>query len=555
MNRNLNAKFSTAFSGIDIDRSRFHRPSGHKTTMNAGYLVPIYVDEILPGDGFNMSVATMARMSTPIFPVADSCWLETFWFYVPNRLLWDNWKAFMGEVNASDWNTRTDYEVPVLKTAPGNVGFTYKFGGVGDHMSIPPGYPNLPASALGLRAYRLIWNEWFRDTNLQDPLLVNTGDTEYDATLDDLLKVAKQHDYFTSCRTEPQRGPAVLIPFDVNAEAGYLPVLTRNVKHTESNITLTFGGFPSSVTQRQPLYVNASDDGKLNAGSTGYEGTSFSNLYPNNLYAKLDSSFIGAGTISQLRTAFQIQKLYERDSRCGTRYVELLKSHFGVTAPDASLQRPQYLGGEKIAITINQVVQTSSTDDTSPQGNVAAFSKTVSKNHIFDQSFYEHGLIIGLACVRTAHTYQQGLNRMWSRKTRLDYYTPELANISEMAVKNKEIYISYSDPANTAWSPENEEIFGYQEAWADYRYKPSTVSGAFRSNYPGGTLDAWTYADYFDERPVLSAEFIEETDENINRTLAVQSDIADQFLVDFWFDLYSDRPMPVTSIPGLADHH
>lgn len=566
MNRNVNSKFSKAPLDIDIQRSRFHRPSSHKTTMNASYLYPIYVDEVLPGDTFDMTMATLARMSTPVFPVMDDCYLDTFFFFVPNRLVWDHWKQLMGENNLSAWTSDIEYNVPQISPASWS-GWTE--GAVGDHFGLPTNSGRHAVSALPFRAYRLIWNEWFRDQNLQDPLLVNTGDTETDNTYDQLLKVCKLHDYFTSALPAPQKAPDVLIPINVNNTD--LPVYahgTNNIfdakfgkKNTQS---LRFSIYsdrnvrPAAGNVIKLGFAELDDNEYMNNGCLtidsnvpDYSANSQQFLYPANLFASVDGYQLG--TVNQLRTAFQIQKLYERDARSGTRYVESLKAHFGVTAADQSLQRPQYLGGERIAININQVVQTSSTDETSPQGNTAAFSKTVSKKHLFNNSFTEHGMIIGLACIRTVHTYQQGINRFWSKKTRLDFYTPELANIGEQPIYNKELYYNNIEP--DVEDPANNEVFGYQEAWADYRYKPSIVTGSFKHNSTQGSLDAWTYADYFAERPYLSAEFVEETDANIDRTLAVSSDIADQFLLDMYFDLNVDRPMPVYSVPGLADHH
>lgn len=555
MNRNRNTKFSHAPIDIDIQRSRFSIPNSHKTTMNASYLYPIYMQEVLPGDTFDMTMSTLVRMSTPIFPVMDDCVMDTFFFFCPNRLLWDNFKQFMGENNVSAWTSDIEYNIPQI--SPPNVsGWTY--GGVADHFGLPPARGRMSVSALPFRAYRLIYNEWFRDQNLQDPLLVNTGDTETDNTYDKLLKVCKMHDLFTSCLPAPQKAPDVLIPVEWDAA---VPVYPNDVRRNNP-LTLTGG----DVDMTYPVKTYFESDHVYMLGTRpptpnvvaypiGDEvgDLDYKAYIPSNLVASYTGLNAGVGTINQLRTAFQIQKLYERDARSGSRYTEVLKSHFKVSSPDQSLQRPQYLGGERIPISINQVVQTSATDDVSPQGNTAAFSKTVSRKNLFNNSFTEHGIIIGVACIRTLHTYQQGIERYWNKKTRLDFYTPELANIGEQPVLNQEIYYSQADPVTP--DPENTEVFGYQEAWFDYRYKPSIITGAFRHDSDQGSLDAWTYADYFAERPYLSAEFIEETTANVDRTLAVDSDRADQFLVDMHFNLISDRPLPVNSIPGLADHH
>lgn len=559
MSRNSQSHFAINPTNIDMSRSRFDRPFSHKTTFNVGQIIPFYVDEVLPGDTFDVETSRVVRMQSLITPVMDNIYLDMYYFFVPNRIVWSHWKEFMGENTESAWIPKTEYSLPQI-TAPAGTGFNV--GTIADYLGVVTGVPNISVNALPFRAYALICNEWFRDENLSDPLNipvddatvagVNTGTFVSDVAKGGLpYTAAKLRDYFSSALPAPQKGPDVLIP---SATAGEYPVVSTSNLHSldgySDGLRFYLPVDDGGKVPAEPAYLGIGyPPGTSSNDSNGLVASSFEDnrkgLFPANLWA-IASGGLGA-TINQLRMAFQLQKLYEKDARGGTRYIEVLKAHFGVTSPDARLQRPEYLGGNRIPININQVLQTSGTaEGTTPQGTPVGQSLTTDTHHDFKKSFVEHGFVIGVMVARYRHTYQQGLERFWNRHTRFDYYWPVLANIGEQAILNKEIYAQGTD--------EDEEVFGYQEAWADYRYKPDRVSAEMRSAY-AQSLDVWHLADDYDKLPALSDSWIREDPTNVDRVLAVQSNTSAQLFADIFVMNRTTRPMPMYSIPGLIDHH
>ncbi len=560
MSRNTNSHFALNPTKIDMSRSTFPRNSSVKTSFNVGDIVPFYVDEVLPGDTFDVATSKVVRMPSLITPIMDNIYLDTYFFFVPNRLVWSHWREFNGENTQSAWIPEVQYEVPQI-TSPAGTGWTV--GTIADYMGIPTGVPNLSCNALPFRAYALIMNEWFRDQNLCDPLSipvddatvagVNTGTFVTDVAKGGLpYKAAKYHDYFTSALPAPQKGPDVTIPV---AQAGSYPVVAGDSipssLYPQQPLNLAWANngnpFKYNQTDQHPVsyLYKFSQNGQVELAQNTLENTNYAGyLAPTNLWA-VASGNAQAATINQLRTAFQIQKLYERDARGGTRYIEILKSHFGVTSPDARLQRPEYLGGNRVPITINQVLQNSETA-TTPQGTPTGQSLTTDVHSDFKKSFVEHGFIIGVMVARYNHTYQQGLERFWSRKSRFDYYWPVFANLGEMAILNKEIYAQGNEKDN--------EVFGYQEAWADYRYKPSRCTGEMRSQ-AAQSLDVWHLGDDYSSLPTLSADWIQEDANVIDRVIAVSQQNANQLWADIYVKNKCTRPMPLYSIPGLIDHH
>lgn len=547
MNRNSEQHYEQV-PHAEIRRAKFQRDFNLLTTINEGDLVPIYLDEVLPADTFKINLNALVRMATPLYPVMDNAYMDFYFFFIPARLLWKHFQNLMGQNDSTFWAEQTEYTTPVTTAPTGG----WKVGTLADYFGIPTGVEGLKVNSLPFRAYAKVYNEWFRDENLQQPVTqsmddttttgVNTGTNLSDAEAGGLpLKVCKYKDYFTSCLPSPQKAAEpVTIPMTGNAKIKpYLDMeLTKEADRygtkTNNQSSWTYGNlkhnYPNDGTE---AWENSNEGDFWNKDLTESSKTA---------YFGADLSNIAGATINELRQAIAVQHIFERDARTGTRYKEILKGAWGVTSPDARLDRSEYIGGHRMPINVNQVIQTSSTDSTSPQGNTGAYSMTTLSRNMCTYSATEHGFVLGLATIRVDHSYQQGLSRLWTRNTRFSYYDPMLANLGEQAVLNQEIYAQ-----GTA---KDEEVFGYQEAWADYRYRTNMVTSEMRSTY-AQTLDAWHYADKYDKLPTLSSSWIKEGTENIDRTLAVQSSNSHQFICNFYYSQSWTRPMPIYSIPGI----
>lgn len=553
---------------MERPRSKFDRSHQLLTTINEGDLVPIYYDEVLPGDTAKVHLNGLIRMSTPIYPIMDNCYMDTYFFFVPCRLLWEHWENMFGENDKNYWAEKTEYSTPTCLIG-GVSGL--KNGSIGDYFGLPTEVKNpIIVNALPARAYAMIYNEWFRDENVEAPLMLGYKKTDEGGSQTDPgsvgeiyandpahttetlegsfyglkpAKAGKFHDYFTSCLPSPLKSDPVEISLTGNAEVKAYSGAAEN----KNEVSLNIIGFSQNGQSSTKNVLNgmASVDGKfpvqLNGKSIAYE----KNLTEiDAAYLGADLSGVSAISIQDLRMAIALQHIFEADARNGTRYREFLSGTWGVTSPDSRLQIPEYIGGQRIPINVNQVVQTSQTDPTTGQalGNTAAYSLTTCSKQMVDYAATEYGYIIGLAVVRVEHSYQQGLATKWTRGGRFTYYDPRLAALGEQPVYNREIYAQ--------GTPEDGEIFGYQEAWADYRYKPSYVTGEMRSNYQT-SLDAWHYADDYNKLPRLSAEWIQEGTQNVDRTIAITSAKSHQFLCDFYFTEDWYREMPIYSIPGI----
>lgn len=559
MDRNVESHFSE-LPKVDIERSIFKRPFDHKTSFNVGELIPFYVDEVLPGDTHNITTSAVVRLQTPLTPIMDNIYMDTYYFFVPMRIVWEHTKEFFGENRDGPWIPTTQYSIPTISPPSGG----WNTGTIADYLGIPVGVQPILArgiSSLPFRAYALICDEWFRDQNLTDPLVipkgdsnvigVNTGNYITDTAKGGLpFKVAKFHDYLTSALPYPQRSPNIglfgnLQPYGLtpNTFNSFVPVYARDQK--------SVSGY-SSGKATKAWNRNDIDHSIQYISSDTYSDVSWTDnanqdLVFNNLWANVGQMEL---TINQLRLAFQLQKFYEKNARAGTRYREILKEHFGVTSSDARMQIPEYLGGHRFPLSIHQVAnQTSQTGEY--LGDLGAMSNTADVHEDFIKSFEEHGFIIGVACVRYDHSYPQGLERFWRRSTKTDYYWPVFANIGEQPLFRTEVYLEDGtvNPTMTG-----EEVFGYQEAWAEYRYKPNRISGEMR---PGiaNSLATWHLSDYYTSVPTLSDGWIREDLSNVDRVLSVSHSVANQVFCDFYVQNIATRPMPMYSIPGLIDHH
>lgn len=541
-----------------IPRSSFKRSHTVKTTLDAGRLIPFYIDEVYPGDTFNCKATLFGRMATPIVPAMDNAYMDTFFFFVPYRLLWKHWKEFNGENPLAGYQS-TEYEVPQMTATNAQVQTLW------DYFGFPTDVKNkLSVSAFPFRAYWKIYNDWFRDENLQNAVSIQTGaplsstsseddayggDATQDATTAQCFYRGKRHDYFTSALPWPQKGPGVEISLAGEASVTGSVISSKSasfVGQSDNWMQVLDTGsqtwHPVPVTQGSAIGGNSRNVTIQLADNEGNPILPYLHLADD---AKAHLTDVSAITINSLRSAFALQRFYEKDARGGTRYTEIIRSHFGIISPDARLQRSEYLGGDSTPIMFNPVQQTSSTDTTSPQGNLSAYALMSTRVHGFNKSFTEHGIVIGLCNVRTDLSYQQGINKTWLRQTREEFYWPTFAHLGEQAILNKEIYAQGTEADN--------QVFGYQERYAECRYHPSIITGKMRSTYAQST-DVWHFAQKFDALPALNGEFIQDqaSYQAIKRISAVQTE--PQFYLDAYLDLKCARPMPVYGVPGLLDH-
>ena len=573
MNRNSDSYFSKTPARVDMPRSILPRDQEIVLSFNTGDLIPFYWDEVLPGSTHQVDTAKAIRLQTPITPFFGDMFLDTYYFFVPNRLIWDHWQEFCGENNTSAWVPQVSYSIPQIKSPTlNNASFGWTIGTTADYMGIPIGVPNLSINALPFRAYALICQDFFRSEVLTDPLNIPTGDSDVtpdlaDDTYADYIngvaqglrpfRVAKVFDYFTAALPAPEKADEPVAINLSSLNGAYLSVVGNGKPiglQYETTDNYHLGGVNGDVG----VYVGKSNVTNIQSQPGTLSGSTANiGLSPTDSGVFADLSSISSTTlltINQLRQAFQVQKFYERLGYGGSRYIEILKSMFGVSSPDARLQRPEYLGGNRIPINVSQVVQTSQTG-TTPQGNVSAMSFTTDYHSDFTKSFVEHGYIIGVMCVRYKHIYQQGIEKMWSRKTRFDFYWPLFANLGYQPILNKEIYAQGDQVLDSkTGDPYDEEVFGYQEAWAEYRYKPSRVSGEMRSTY-SQPLDMWHLGDKYSQLPALSDDWIREDSAPIQRVIAVSQKLVDELMCDILVKNKTTQPMPVYSIPGLVDHH
>lgn len=610
MNRNSVSRFSLA-PQVNIERSTFNRSCSKKFSTNVGSVTPVYFDEILPGDTYKMKTSKIVRMQTLKTPMLDDVEMDVYWFFVPNRLIWSHFREFMGENTESAWIPTREYTVPQITAPSGG----WNVGTIADHLGIPPKVGNISVNALPFRAYALVMNEWFRSTVVQDPLVIPLTDSTVQGSNGDnyisdtakggaMFTANRYFDYFSAGLPSPQFGESVQVAMTQNST---LPVYATAFPNSHFNYSPTSEGLAKYKTALQNSYplMFETDNPETaipsgsniawprffygdnttgthpalvlgNTGSTEYKtkmpsditvdatahsvlnvkmkdfytATNHTSITPVNLVADGGLAYT---TINELRQAFQVQRWMEKTARGGDRYISILKAHFGVTSPDARLQRPEYLGGNRVRLNIRQITQTSSTTDTSPMGDTAGMSVTADSHYDFEKSFVEHGILLGLAVARYKHTYQQGIPKEFLRKTKWDYYWPTLAHLGELPIYNAQIYAQGYDSTDPDAVDYDSQVFAYQEAWAEYRYKPNTVAGMLRTVANSG-LDTWHLADYYTELPTLSAGWLKEDKTNLDRVLTVSSDVSDQLFADFYFDCKATRCMPLYSIPGLIDH-